>query len=1073
MSTFADSLKDRVSEDFQQVGKIYHTSGQVDLTEVAHGSLEATVLGADGAKVTLQWVPKSDTAILCSCPLFEGEGMCWHVWAVVLMADEQHLDGDGFGRAIASKEQEAKSPWKDRIESVMRASRGERGYDPWRDLEADASELRFVLDLGATDAREQPCLRTFLRKRGKDGEWEESRQVSVPRLIMEGRVSAEDRRLLSLLGYGTREAVVAQTGHGMGTYEPSTLTLGDELSVELLPQIAAAGRLDWAWLEESGHLAWDGEEPWSLQFRFEPSDEPREEVLTGVFRRGDEQLGFDAVRYALPGGFLVTDTTLSTFAPAHLEAWVRDLRRQGAIPVPLEHKEELLEMIGGQVPGLAAEPTEELGRPTRPPVPHLVIRGEVGERRPSTVTLDCSVEFDYGTGALISPETPPLPLADVQTGEWFDRDVEAERARLAEYLDVIGGRNKWEREEGAHGSIKAHRLPMVVDAMLAADWTVEAEGRLLRQAGEFSFSVRSGLDWFDLEGGMEFGDQVVAFPELLASLKKKSKMVKLGDGTFGVLPEQWLASWGILEMAGGGAEGGEDALRFKKNQGWLIDALLAGKENVETDADFDAYRKRLAKFKGLRARKEPRGFTGELREYQREGLGWFKFLQDLGLGGCLADDMGLGKTIQVLAMLEGRRLDARNAEGGPRPSLVVVPRSLVFNWISEAEKFTPRLRTLDYTGPDRALRLSKADGVDLLVTTYGTLRRDAPKLAETRFDYVILDEATAIKNAQSQAAKASRLINADHRLALTGTPIENHIGELWSLFEFLNPGMLGRSKAFRTLATPGAEEDDSVQDLANSMRPFFLRRTKEAVLTELPPKMEQVIMCELAGKERQRYDELREHYRAELLGANATKEIGKVQFVVLEALLRLRQAACHPGLANKDLVGESSAKIDELLPRLEELAAEGHKVLVFSQFTSMLAIVRERLDSMGMVYEYLDGQTVKRADKVERFQTDEDCPVFLISLKAGGHGLNLTASDYVFLLDPWWNPAIEAQAIDRAHRMGQERPVFAYRLIAKDTVEERVLELQASKRKLADALFSEGKSPLQGLTRQDLELLFR
>ncbi|MFT6107941.1 MAG: SNF2 family DNA or RNA helicase [Planctomycetota bacterium] len=466
----------------------------------------------------------------------------------------------------------------------------------------------------------------------------------------------------------------------------------------------------------------------------------------------------------------------------------------------------------------------------------------------------------------------------------------------------------------------------------------------------------------------------------------------------------------------------------------------------------------------------------------------------MGLGGCLADDMGLGKTVQVLALLESRR--ARRIPKGEerRPSIVVAPRSLVFNWIKEASRFAPKLKVIDYTGSGRQDRLAAAKGVDLLVTTYGSLRRDAPDLAERTFDHVILDEATAIKNASSQSAKAARLLQADHRLALTGTPVENNLHELWSLFEFLNPGMMGRSTAFRDFADRG-EEDNDVAEIGEAIRPFFLRRTKDEVLTELPAKSEQVLTIELSAKDRKRYDDLKEHFRKELLGTadgeasegpheggpgergpdgkgpdgKDPEEIDKMH--VLTALLRLRQAACHPGLIDESLAGEDSAKIEMLIPRLQELATEGHKVLVFSQFTSLLAIVKKRLRDLRLPFEYLDGKTQKRQEKVERFQADPNIPIFLISLKAGGHGLNLTASDHVFILDPWWNPAVEAQAIDRAHRMGQTRSVFAFRLISKDTVEERVMELQAKKRDLADQLFKGRKGVLKDLTRADLDAL--
>ncbi len=430
--------------------------------------------------------------------------------------------------------------------------------------------------------------------------------------------------------------------------------------------------------------------------------------------------------------------------------------------------------------------------------------------------------------------------------------------------------------------------------------------------------------------------------------------------------------------------------------------------------------------------------------------------------------MGLGKTVQVLALLEARR-EARAAEGLP-PSLAVVPRSLVFNWLAEAARFTPGLRVLDYTGAGRLREEGAFQDFDLVLTTYGTLRKDVGALRDTEFDYLILDEAQAIKNASSQTAKAARLLRGRHRLALTGTPVENHLGELWSLLEFLNPGFLGASAAFRTnseeLRKPGSRDL-----LSRALRPLILRRTKEQVARELPPKVEQTIYCELPAKQRRLYDELRDHYRATLGQRIDERGWGRSKILVLEALLRLRQAACHPGLVDPGRLGDPSAKLDLLLPQLREVLDEGHKALVFSQFTSFLHILRQRLDAEGIPYLYLDGHTRDRQERVEAFQSDPSRQLFLISLKAGGLGLNLTAADYVYLLDPWWNPAVEAQAIDRAHRIGQERPVFASRIVARDTVEEKILELQKSKRDLADAVIQADRGLLAGLGRAEVELL--
>jgi SNF2 family DNA or RNA helicase len=510
-------------------------------------------------------------------------------------------------------------------------------------------------------------------------------------------------------------------------------------------------------------------------------------------------------------------------------------------------------------------------------------------------------------------------------------------------------------------------------------------------------------------------------------------------------------------------------LRFRSPQAALLDALLAdagAHATVDVDAGFRRARDELSRSGHPPPIDPPAGFRGALREYQREALGWLQFLDRSAFGGCLADDMGLGKTVMVLAMLAARH----EAGDRPGPSLIVVPRSLVHNWLDEAARFTPLLRIEDFSRPARDVS-TIPPGADIVLITYGTLRRDILALKDTAFDYVILDEAQAIKNASTASAKAARLLNGRRRLALTGTPIENHLGELWSLFEFLNPGILGRSTVFQRAAAAVEPDGQTMGLLARGLRPFILRRTKAAVAKELPPRTELTITCELSRAERQLYDSLRRHYHDSVLARVAKGGMTAARMHILEALLRLRQAACHPALVDRTRQHAGSAKLDALLAQAQEVIDAGHKALVFSQFTSLLALVREQLDARKIVYEYLDGGTRDRGARVARFQEDPACPLFLISLKAGGLGLNLTAADYVFLLDPWWNPAVEAQAIDRTHRIGQTKEVMAYRLVAENTVEEKILQLQSRKKALADAILSEERGGLRGLERDDLELL--
>jgi len=678
--------------------------------------------------------------------------------------------------------------------------------------------------------------------------------------------------------------------------------------------------------------------------------------------------------------------------------------------------------------------------------------------QPSKVSAE--VSFDYG-GTIVDSATRQTALFDEEQRRIVRRDTELERA-AREQLYSIGFREEYDyRLSKSIPRIGAARLQKAIAALVTAGWAVETDEGRVRAAGDLDLEVATGIDWFELRGGAAFGDTRASLPELLAALRQGRSTVTLQDGSIGIMPDTWAER--LRALSGVGDSSG-DAVRFTRSQVGLLDALLAAMPAAAVDEQFEHARRQLHSFETLQPADPPASFHGELRTYQRDGLAWLHFLQRFAFGGCLADDMGLGKTVQALALLEERRL----AKTGP--SLVVVPRSLLFNWRQEAQRFTPDMRVLVHEGRDRSRDGAVFAEHDIVLVTYGTLRRDAPLLAETKFDYVILDEAQAIKNSSTETAKAARLLRAKHRLAMSGTPVENRITELWSLFEFLNPGMLGAARVFKALGT-GEEGESGRSLIARAVRPFILRRTKEEVAPELPEKLEQTIYVELEPSERKRYDELRDHYRASLMGRVDREGIAKSKIQILEALLRLRQAACHGGLLDEKRAKESSSKFDLLVPQLAEIVAEGHKALVFSQFTSLLALLKPQLDAEQMVYEYLDGQTRDREERVMRFQTDPECGIFLISLKAGGLGLNLTAADYVYLLDPWWNPAVEAQAIDRTHRIGQTRRVFASRLIARDTVEEKVLELQQSKRDLAEAIIGGDSSLISRIRREDLEVL--
>ena len=1007
--------------------------------------------------------------VWCDCISFEDYGLCKHLWTAMLEAERRGALADVKQVLYLQKEPDPIDPdlnlhlddlptlpppraprvppWQEYLGEVERALKASPRKTRQRPV-----EILYCIDVSSSKTKGKIAIELYSRTQKKDGKWSDPKEYHVSPEQAAYLPNPVDVEVITAL-YGGQD-LYSYPSYGNTV---TRKTLSRPLALKLLPIIAAAGRLRYRDHTNSilSHADWDAGEPWIpwLELR---QDDRDQWTIAGFLRRGEERMELDQPLLLLEDGLMLARGAVSRFEHGGGFGWVTQLRQLKQIPFPDRERDAVL----AKLLELPAVPQMEIDEPLRfeerktAPRVGLRIRQERTELAPRYVA---QLMLDYGAGWM-DGMSEGRGIWRAHERVYLVRDKEVEEA-ARERLTELGLRTDSYRPD--FWLVNTKQLPRVARELIGAGWHVEAEGKIFRSPGATKVSVKSGIDWFELHGEVQYGDTTASLPELLAAVRRGDSVVLLGDGTFGLLPEEWLERFAPLAGMG---EKSDDHLNFRSNQAALLDALLAAQPEVQTDEAFARIRERMRSFHGVETVGQPEGFVGQLREYQLEGLGWMQFLREFGFGGCLADDMGVGKTPQVLATLEARRAE------GKGPSLVVVPKSVMFNWREESARFTPRLRVLEYHGTARDAKQIPLH--DLVLTTYGTMLRDAPALARIDFDYMVLDEAQAVKNASTASAKAVRLLRGAHRLALSGTPVENHLGELWSLFEFLNPGMLGEARLLQMsggMARNPSEE--ARQLLAQALRPFILRRTKQQVARELPEKTEQTIFCELEGAQRKQYEELRRHYRASLLERVRTDGLGKTKMHVLEALLRLRQAACHPGLLDPKRVDEPSAKIDVLMEHLAEIREEGHKALVFSQFTSLLSIVRRRLDQQQVRYEYLDGATNNRQAHVDRFQNDADCRLFLISLKAGGLGLNLTAAEYVFLLDPWWNPAVEAQAVDRAHRIGQTRPVFAYRLIARDTVEEKVLQLQKTKRDLADAILSEDNSLIRDLKKEDLELL--
>ncbi len=711
------------------------------------------------------------------------------------------------------------------------------------------------------------------------------------------------------------------------------------------------------------------------------------------------------------------------------------------------------------------------------PIPRLYLSKKGDE------PLEAEMRFGYGEYEFISQGYKTSAEEIIQhPGEWGGVKVlrdEQEELRCYNLLtDARYGLKRAGADRPGTFQIRARTHPYdfltkCIPALTEAGFEIFGEkdiAKINRHKPVLSLNISSGIDWFDVQAVAHYGDQQVSLNEIRRALKRGERYIKLADGSIGQIPEEWLQRYKHLFNL---AQETEDGLRVSDLQLSLLDELLADAETQNIAPEFHARRERLKSFERIVEQPLPQGLCGELRPYQKSGYDWLHFLREYGFGGILADDMGLGKTVQALAFL----LSLKERGQLPRPPLLVVPKSLLVNWQREAERFTPDLRLLQFTGQSRKKEPAHFEEYDMVITTYGTMLRDIEFLRTYRFSYVILDESQAIKNPLAQSSKAARLLQTDHRLCLTGTPVENNVYELWSQFAFLNPGLLGHLDSFKSEFASAIERRDeasqtTLQTLRRLIYPFIMRRTKEQVAPELPPRTERIIYTDLEPAQRKLYQHTRDYYRRLLLGLlEESQDINDVRFKILEGLLRLRQVCIHPRLVDPAYRGES-AKFEILLETLETLQSEGHKALVFSQFVQTLSLLRAEMDARGIPYAYLDGQTQNRQEHVDRFQNDPHLPFFLISLKAGGVGLNLTAADYVLHIDPWWNPAVEMQAADRAHRIGQDKPVFIYKFIARETVEEKIMQLQERKRELVEQLISSEGGIFKSLTKEDVQVLF-
>ncbi len=796
-----------------------------------------------------------------------------------------------------------------------------------------------------------------------------------------------------------------------------------------------------------------------------------------------EKAAAAATSFTLIGDWAWRD---GTFQPLGLPATMKDVLRA---PVKITRAEvpQFLSQHWPQLSAMGVEANFKLEDfSLAPQAPKFLLSLKGGTQQLSAL-LQCAYGARIMTpGVTAADENVWLPDPEVPT-HYSTRDFTAERGAVARlqrsgFLSADAQGRMQMSGQSTVLNFLAREFPK-----LQREWSVtldeQLENRTLKsiERVEPQFQITSsGVQWFDL--GVVFastGGETFSAAEIQRLLLSGQSHTRLKNGKLAVIDtgaveelQEVLLDCAPQQNAQPGMPGNSQAFRIQNTQAGFLEATLRRHTDWKVQAP-SAWRERAAKQSGeAKLECPPLGeLETVLRPYQKQGVGWLHFLRENGFGGILADEMGLGKTLQTLAFLQSVQSGECRVGNEPMktpraalclPHLIVCPTSLVFNWVAEVKKFTPELKVLALHGADRHERFSEIATSDLVVTSYALIRRDAERYRGLEFDTVALDEAQHIKNRQTQNAQAVKAVKARHRLVLTGTPLENSVLDLWSIFDFLMPGYLGSAKDFREryeLPITKNKDAEAQARLARRLRPFMLRRLKKEVAADLPAKLEQVSYCELTPDQRGVYQQVIEASRKEILAAVGAEGLAKSRLMVLTALLRLRQVCCDLRLlklentnpANASGKFDSSGKLEMFSELLEEVIDGGHRLLVFSQFTGMLALLKERLADEGIEFCYLDGSTTNRAEVVERFQKDATVPVFLISLKAGGVGLNLTGADTVIHFDPWWNPAVEDQATDRAHRIGQTRVVTSYKLITRDTVEEKILILQNRKREIIQA----------------------
>jgi len=988
---------------------------------------------------------------ICSCPYSDGAGLCKHTYAATAVLQREFARG-GESPLVRSILGRAEPAWQTALakldQFLARPANGAGGVDEaklkppsrlvWRVVTSNTPSY-YIPSVKVEPVEQTPS-------GNKKGGWNKGRVLSWDKLVRRPGLAVTPAdltviRAASLASY-QREPDHDQWGPIIRSLVGHPLVIHG-----ITPVSVRCGELGLSIRDRDGE--------WQLT----PSIDGQSLKQFNFVARLDEET-FAAIDYGTSELFL---------ADANLElAALTNSLMQSSTSIPEEAQPEFLKRLPALEALLPVTLPDSLKGELIEADAQLALRIHPTEPTGARIAFRVTPAPD---GAAFVPGQGPVEVAGKRGDQRVrvERDLNDERLRATTLAsDLFFGRFSspepfaWqiENDDDVLDLLDAIRARPENDPLVV--WPEDTQVRRMSVLGEIApaalrVEIKDQHDWFGLSGSIELGGQKFPLATLLAALREGRRYVSLGKGQFASISQQFrdrLAS--VADML----HNNRGKLEFNATAAPVIADLLDRETTLKSSKKWKDALKRLNRATDLDPQ-VPTTLTADLRDYQVEGFKWLRRLAEWGVGGILADDMGLGKTVQALAVLLDRR------EVGP--ILVVAPVSVGFNWVRETARFAPTLNPVLYRDTDRSEFLKTLGPGDMLITSYYLMQQHAEDLSAVKWGTLVLDEAQNIKNSQTKTAQVVRSLDADWRLALTGTPCENHLGDLWSVFRGVSPGLFGSWERFREVFADPIEKGkvtERKQSLARVLRPFVLRRTKSEVLTELPPRTEVQLTAELSDAERRRYEDARLWAVTQLTGL--TEDTGKDQrFQVLAALTKLRQLACHPRLVDPTW-DKSSAKLDLFLETIDELREGKHRALVFSQFTSHLALIREALDERKVTYQYLDGKTTpkQRQERVDAFQRGEG-EFFLISLKAGGTGLNLTGADYVIHLDPWWNPAVEDQATDRAHRIGQTRPVTVYRLVAKDTIEEQILKLHGAKRDLVAGIL-EGTDQAAKLSTHEL-----